>query len=672
MRYLVAVLLIGSVLPLCGQPTTWTGNESLFWSAPGNWDSGVPSSSTGAVINATGASISLDTAGQAASLALSNAAVQIANSGTLQLGQSQPELSGAQLALGYDGSLTLDNYATLTLSGSGTATNAGSILVQSGAQAMLAGFTNTGSFGVYGNSYAGTGDGLGTVTVSGPTFNLNNGYLHVAGGGFTSDGLLTNGGDSSYPSLLVEAGGQMALNAGLDNSGWFQVNGTGSALTVQGDAVNHQSYFGVIDGAQATVTGNLVNNGDAAVASSYGTAISTLLVNGDFVNGGSEHSGTATIANSQAVVYGSVLNQSGSNLLVTDDGSGPGQLMATHLINDGTLTVDNHSVLHAYDAVNTGTADSPAVLSVQNNSLMTAAALTNAGEVYVSGDGSMLVSDFSNNGNALLSIGGNDSNGSNVTVSGRFDNQGSVVVQGAYGFGMASLEYGESVLDLRGTTDLTSNFQSLGEGQLRLAGGSWQVYSGGTILQNQGDVTEIGSGTSVYLSGGRILNDMGEGVTDITETLRTNNGFLQVDNGTEAWFTSGSLLNGSTGVLTVGGTEDYDGSRAIVTGAFENQGSVVVRGASGGCCYGRASNDLGDYGVSVLDLTDAEGGEHSERPFDGRKLAGFPERRHRARCGRHQRDRQRSVGLSLRRSDSERAIRRRRDDHGYHRNSYDE
>src|SRR6267378_3285165 len=103
--------------------TTWTdGNGD--WNTAGNWDNGVPNSTTNAVINGTGHTVSLSAAGSTSNLTLASGnTLNIVNALSLTVSGSSISDSGTiNLSSAGNGTNLIISNANTTLSGTGTLT----------------------------------------------------------------------------------------------------------------------------------------------------------------------------------------------------------------------------------------------------------------------------------------------------------------------------------------------------------------------------------------------------------------------------------------------------------------------------------------------------------------------------------------------------------------------
>ena len=218
---LVALMTVGTSPVRAGTCDNWIGGTGNDWSTAGNWDGGVPSSTTDACISGSGPVAIIGESAQARSLTLSGAELDITGTSsapaTLTLGADSTIASSGSVVLSSNctGVCAGHRASALTMS-SGTLTNSGTIEPEVGsdggvnARVLNGDVTNTstGTINVvgpmeYGAGEAGTLDNLGVIQIANQQsltvpFGSSNTVTNDAGG------LVTNGGTSGV--LTVDAG----------------------------------------------------------------------------------------------------------------------------------------------------------------------------------------------------------------------------------------------------------------------------------------------------------------------------------------------------------------------------------------------------------------------------------------------------------------------------------
>ncbi len=247
---LAAVLALAwfTALPTWAQTTDWTGGASNLWSDTGNWDNGVPNSSTtNAMINAslnnpvlvngsfTVGDLTVGT-GNSMNISLGQTLTvdgpSLANNGTLTvLGGS----SGSNTYLNIGGSVNLSGTGTLVLS---TASGGGTAYLQGDGQ-TLTNDSHIAGNGVIGNgSLIVNNEGTIRANISGSTLLLN-------GGGLTNTGTLQV---NSGSTMVVEAPlSTTTFNNGTLLTGTYILNGAGA-----GYAANLEMNLGNNTGGEIT------------------------------------------------------------------------------------------------------------------------------------------------------------------------------------------------------------------------------------------------------------------------------------------------------------------------------------------------------------------------------------------------------------------------------------
>src|SRR5208283_20643 len=240
-RALCALLLLAPAVSDYAQTTTWTATGVGDFTTPGNWTSGVPLSTTNAVIangttgTPTFVTINSGEIGSVFNLQISpvdyypyntleiNSGGQLSVYGTTITDEGMINLaagpSNATLVLNNNVTLTGPLTSVLTLS----TTGAGSAVIESSNGSTLTNNSDIQGAGIIGNSgLALTNNGIIYANVTGQTLTLN------------GTGLIANGG-----VLWAQNGGTLLLTNGavVANYGVVEASYTGSAITLSGGAV---------------------------------------------------------------------------------------------------------------------------------------------------------------------------------------------------------------------------------------------------------------------------------------------------------------------------------------------------------------------------------------------------------------------------------------------------
>lgn len=256
---------------------------------------------------------------------------------------------------------------TVTFTNSGTIKNGGTI-----SNLMNCTFTNTGAI-----------EG-GSIANSSNFFNESGGTLNI-GGAFSNDSIFINSGTvttapgakiTNNASFELNAGSQVAIDATFENSGIviitgdssspsvFSSNSTSSSGGVSNQEIgtieinafgrfeNNDSAGGFKNAGSITIYsgGTLTNNGAF-------TNTGTLANNGTFTNSGNftdkgDFVNNSTMTNAKSIKLenglqnvGTLINQSGAELIAEPDASGGGAPMLCAINNESGARMENHGIL---------------------------------------------------------------------------------------------------------------------------------------------------------------------------------------------------------------------------------------------------------------------------------------------------------------------------------------
>jgi fibronectin-binding autotransporter adhesin len=479
--------------------------------------------------------------------------------------------------------------ATLTLTGSGTFVNAGTIGVSNGATLDIAtgGFSNT-----------------GTIAVSNATLDL---------GGTFATSLLSGLGALSLTAATVEIGGD-DLNAGATLSvgsasalGPILLTGTitGGTVADSGGGLNLSAGTGVLDGvdylggltlgqnavvtlADSTVLGQPGGNGTASI---LGAGASLLLENGAGTQTALDHaivflgssSGVAAIGTTDNWLAGSATTATlGANLLIQQSGKYAaidanattpiaGYGLSDTLVNNGTITGGIAGGTLTIGGYGTAINDGTITVSNADTLVLDTEAFSNQGVVSVSGGATAILGGppdafgqapaWSNSGTILL-------NGGTLVLSG-------VAQTGAIGQVVAT--GGTNTVSLTGTLQNAGSTLTLGAGgalpSLSLSG----TIQGGAIADPGGLLT-MGPGSTALL----------DGVTDTgTLNLSQAGAWLRVRDGL--------TLIGTAAVTGAGAELGFQGSQIL-------DKATVLLGAAGLAATLDVLHDSTVSGPSTLTL----------------------------------------------------------------------
>ena len=567
-------------------PNTWTGlGDHATWNLGSNWSSGIPVAGQDVIIPSTGvngtASITLSVT--AANIDSLTTSVPVFLEGTTltTTGGGTPATGG----------VTLDNNATLTITGNGAliiATNsqtiggdstgavvfgdaspANAITVSAPQLTLAAGTLIEGKIG--------TLNGTGTVVNNSTIKALNSGNI-LLGDNVLGSGTITTDGSST----VSQAGGTTLSNATISgefvpaspsNPGFLSndtVTSTGTVdlnvptgaeervtngLNLKGVIKIRQGSFlgfGVAAGESITLSGSgsITFDGTAGNRLSLDNGVQLNVAAGITIDGQNGSIGTAvfasptgTLINNGVIrddVLGGTLNISGTT--ITNSGTlqalnGGNLSLNTLITGSGTITTDGSSTV-------TQNAD-----TISGNTIAGLLSYTNSGS-------NQLLNDTISSSGVVTTIGGED------RVSGGFTLNGAVNINGGsyFGFGVAAAES----ITLKGSGSITfdsnvNNHLSLDNGvQLTVAPGITIHGQNGTI-----GTAEFAGPTGILINNGVIRDDVAGSTLTVSGTTITNNGTLQALNG-------GALILSSpvsgSGSITTDGSSTVTQSNVFISG----------------------------------------------------------------------------------------------------------
>ena len=619
----------------------WTGGS-------GNWDTGfggvAPTNGSALSFSAAaGAAATNNIASLAvSSIAFSSGAGSFTNSGnafTISNGivnnsASQQVFSNA-IALGA--AQTFDSAA-------GAMTFAGNV-DNGGFRLTVGGASNT----VVSGGISGLGDltksGAGTATLSGA--NTFSGSVAVNGGVLA----LTNGSalaDTAAVTLANSAGVVLEVDQNETIGSLAGGGATGGGVTLDVNTLTlsqsgNTTYTGEVTGTGTLVktgAGTLTLNRTTAIGSSFdlrisqgtvdlnrgsGTAIAGILGSGNSVvlDGGTLSVSASSGANG-ALTLGSLDVYGDSTLLLNRLGTA-----ASHTTTlTAPLNFSNNGVLNfAYSSLVTGgtttlagasnTLFSDGSINITNYTVQINSAITQSGGAYdftKAGAGTLILAgantytgDTVVSGGVLsLSGSGRIADGSLVVVSSgatmNFTNISDTVkgVSGAgtVSLGSATLTTSNAATDtFSGTIAGTGAYTKVGAGTQVLSGAA-NSYSGtttvggGTLqvstLANSNSNSSIGSGSSVVLTNGGVLDYTGSTVAiNRGVALSSGNGGIGVSNAATGLTLSGAITGSSgsgltkTGIgrLSLSGSSSYNGATAVSAGELNLSGGSIANSA---------------------------------------------------------------------------------------------
>jgi len=512
-----------------------------------------------ATLNGVSYGASGDLNGQLGSLALAGGGYVYSNTGALSLTATAGDLSLGAYALSSAGDLSL----TASKGAVSTAANDKQAVVSGGGAVSIRaanGLTNAGAIAA----------NAGNVTLALGAASSNTGTITASG-----DIALTDGAGGASGSLTNAAGAKLiaggtlaAKLSALSNAGAIQA-AKGTQLTA-GSLTNSGLLIASTDAASDGVlsVGTLANSGTLQSARDLTLHDSTSLTNsGAIVSVGvlTIDGGAATSNTSSGVISAATITATLASLTNAGQVVGGGDLTLTvsgDLANTGSLGAGGALTAGSVTLENTGAA--AMIQSQAGGALTVTGALDNSGAIYLanaSGDATVSAATLANQTGAVLVSQGDLS----LTLSGAtLDNAGEIIAAGSL------------AVDGTGAALTVDN----GAGAYLQAGGaagdSLTIAGKAVILDTAAGSVTTGGDVSLTLAA---MNNTGSlsatrGLTFTATGAATNAGAL----------VSGGALKGRAASLTNaagGGIQGTAGVALAVTGALENDGTILTPAASG-------------------------------------------------------------------------------------------
>ncbi|MBD2839311.1 DUF4347 domain-containing protein [Pseudomonas sp. JM0905a] len=528
----------------------------------------------------------------------------ISGSGSLtKNGQAILELSGNN---SYTGATNVTAGTVIASHANALGTTAGATTVSGGASVRLAGaLTVAESF-----SIAGTGKTVSAV---------NYGALHLTSGSTTVSGtvMLTGAADISAASgstltltgalngafslnktdsgtlVLSNSGNEAGLTAGTSitagtlsianddylSSGTITLNGGTLAITgatTIDNAIALASAAAISTSANATVSGTISGSGTLTKSGA-----STLTLSGSNTHSGAVNltAGGLTLSGGSALGNSSAVTQSAGTTLTVSTAETIGSLAGTgSVVLNATLTTGGDNTSTSYAGVISGsgfgiTKQGSGTLTLTGNSSYTGATNVSAGGLTLNRVGGALDDDTS------VTV----ASGATLTVA------ADETIDALSGAGTVALGTSALTIGINGTSSTFSGGIT-GSGTLTLDGGgtftlsgtnsgqSWgmQVLSGGTV-SIAGDAN-LGSGT-LQLNDGT-LAVTSAGTVDNAITLGASAGSVSVGSGLAVSLSGaisggGALTKTGSGTLTLSGGNNYSGTTTVSAGTLSVNGSTT-------------------------------------------------------------------------------------------------
>jgi hypothetical protein len=545
--FLLAALAVWEFPALAQTTDTWTSTTNSSWNTAGNWDNGVPISTSNAVIGPnltdhfsvildTNANVNNLTLGSSGSTLTFNANQTLVVSGTLGTPLFATELDGA----------TNINYGTLTLNSS--------------ASAGLNGNINNGTITLATNVF----------TIAGHTFTLNSGTL-------SGTGSLEN-------NNLIQGSGTVSLN--ITNNGTIN-NNDGGTLSLSGNIQNAggtiETISGFLNFSNATVTGGTIAGGNMSFQNETLDGV-TLSGNPLQLTAGSTITvGSSGLTNNGRLGLGDGVTISGPGTLFNNMGSliKGGGTISTNIFNNGTInSISPTSPLVLQGNITQGDIGSGIAIGsgdlVLDGANVNGGTLTSAGTNFLTAKNGAILTDVTvGQANGTVQLSG----GSSLGIFGGITVQGELLLgSGAQGANLTSASATPQIL-------LTVNSTLDGGGNVAPS-----IINNGSIIANN-------SSAALVLQG----NVTGDG-----SILATNGATLTLDptavEATTFGIDPGSKLNGN-GTITVPVLNNY----GTLAPGLDAPGSITINGKYEGLSGSALDFELGGTGAGQFSQLDVIG-----------------------------------------------------------------
>jgi fibronectin-binding autotransporter adhesin len=524
------------------------------------------------------------------------------NTGTISGGNGPNSSGGSSGSAGGTGVIftttgSWTNGGTVN-GGSGTRGNTGGplggigILLQGSGSSLtnnlnINGGTGSGGTGVYfqasgslNNTGGIDGGALGSGGTAASGLTGNNGVVFQAGGTVVNSGTIQGSDGAGFPfgvsgGMGVDFAGSGSMNnsgtitGGLGNNVGGGGNGGVAVFFSGGGSLTNSGTIqgGEVDGggAGAAGAGATFSGGQGTLENDKGGQITGGVVMDNFANQVTLQIGSTITGNLN------IGTSASATLLLTDDGSGGTQTYSTAVTGTttfaGTLTKNGPGTWYLDEAMSYGggTIINAGTLAIAADTALGAAGTTvalNSGTLQANGS-------FTSTRPISVGSGSFNTNGNAVTLSGAIS--GGTFTKTGLGtltLGGAADNVGLSVTVSAGTlvlakTNSNSLVHAVGGGGLDIEGGTVQlggsggdeIYDGTGVTMNGGTFDLNGQNETIAAlsgTGGSIVNN-GSSASTLTMTSASSTSFTGTAGNGGAGVT---LVQGGTGTLTLGGTND--------------------------------------------------------------------------------------------------------------------
>ncbi len=611
-------LLLSAVVPfaatgaLKAQETSWNNLGTADWFVSGNWDNGVPTNFTDAIINNGGTS-QIGAAGAEAR----EVRVGDTTSGELEIFGGGTLVSATHATI----AAKVGSTGTVTVTGAGTSWNSsrnlfvgeeglGDLTIADGAS-VISGVDTSTTDSIIGHQVG----SMGKVTVTGMDSAWNS-FASLTVGSFGAGELVINNGGKVF-----NVGG--SIGSEINATGTVSVTGTGSlwdnnspldvgakgtgALTVAdgGEVTSFRSKIGADSGSSGTV---VVTGADSIWTNRFQLTV------GDFgsgslriADGGSVFSSTGTIAGNP-----------GSTGTTTVTGAGSAWTIDSSLgvAGTGDLTIAAGGVVENADGGIGSINGSQGIVTVTGiGSEWNTRTLSVDGRLTIA-SGAEVSSRFSGGGGAAGTIASDTGTQGTVSVTGtdsKWNNDGGLQV-GRGGDGNLTISAGGTVISSSGNLGIFSG----AKGMVTVTGPGSKWTNTGELLVGENASGQLLVADGAMVSSGRASigkKQFGFGTATVTGagSTWTNNAELVVGDGRSGELT---VANGATvsnaqgfigrqasgsGTVTVSGTNStWTNSSSLFVGDGGTGNLLIANGGSVSNTSGTLGNQMGSTGTVVV------------------------------------------------------------------------
>jgi hypothetical protein len=518
---------------------------------------------------------------------------------------------------------------TLVLNGSGNVTNAGLLEATNGGILQINNVVANGGAAITADN--GTVQLFGGAVIQGGTLNTRNGGTlgTIASNSATLDGTtlgaITLSSGSTY---TAGANSSTSVNGTIINRGdieMFGGNGANTYLNLSADTA--------LQGGGTLTLNNGDNNGRPYIQQTVG-GVTLTNTNNTIQGAGTLGNGGLTFVNSPAGAVNAnltdqtmVLNGAGgvtnTGLLEATNG---GVLQLSTVVNNanGVIT-GNTGTVNVNSTIQGGTLNGSKLQTLNNATLDgdTSGAITlSSGSTYTGGRGTntSLVGTINNQGTVVFNGGDGANTGINLIGNTTLQGGGTVTLTNGDANGNPFVQQLTGGLTLTNVNNTIQGAGIIGNGGLALVNspqgivnanvsGHVLVLNGSTGVTNTGLLEATNGGT---LQVSTVINNANGNITGNTGTVNVSStiqgGTL---NGAQLQTGGNATLDGATqGALTLSSGSTYTGGRGTTTnlaGTINNQGNLVFNGGDGANTAVNVISDVTLQGGGTVTLTNGDG-----------------------------------------------------------------